>query len=99
MTKKNSELLLAIKDASSDLGKKTMTLFWVLSAARILVGLLDVLGVFCLGLFSAQALNQTENTVTNFGGLRGIGTSPLTLLGLALVLLTVKSCLSYILNY
>jgi ATP-binding cassette subfamily C protein len=97
--KKNSELLLAIKDASSDLGKKTMTLFWVLSAARILVGLLDVLGVFCLGLFSAQALNQTENTVTNFGGLRGIGTSPLTLLGLALVLLTVKSCLSYILNY
>jgi ATP-binding cassette subfamily C protein len=96
---KNSELLLAIKDASSDLGKRAMTLFWVLSAVRILVGLLDVLGVFCLSLFSAQALNQTENTMTSFGGLRGLGTSPLTLLGLALVLLMAKSCLSYILNY
>ena len=99
MKKKNSELLLAIKDASSDLGNKTMTLFWVLSAARILVGLIDVFGVFCLGLFSAQALNQTENTATSFAGLRGIGTSPLTLLGLALIFLTAKSCLSYILNY
>jgi ABC-type bacteriocin/lantibiotic exporter with double-glycine peptidase domain len=96
---KNSELLLAIKDASSDLGKKTMTLFWVLSAARILVGLLDVFGVFILGLFSAQALKQPANTATSFAGLQGTGTAPLTLLGLALVLLTAKSCFSYILNY
>ncbi len=99
MKEKNSELLLAIKDASSDLGKKTMTLFWVLSAARILVGLLDVFGVFILGLFSAQALKQPANTATSFAGLQGTGTAPLTLLGLALVLLTAKSCFSYILNY
>ena len=99
VSEKNSELLLAIKDASNSLGRKTMSLYWILSVARILVGLLDVFGVFFLSLFSANALDQTENTGISIPALRGVSTSPFLLLSIALVLLTAKSCFSYILNY
>ena len=99
MRNKRSELRLAIKAASADFGKSTMTTFWVLSLARILVGVLDVFGVFLLGVFSAHALGQSEDMAVGVPGFRSFPMSPLMVLSLALVALSVKSISSYVLNY
>lgn len=99
MKNKSSELSLAIKAASNEFGKRTMTLFWALTGSRILVGVLDVFGVFLLGLFSSYTLNRREKITVSIPGLRNFATSPLMVLGLALALLSAKSIFSYVLNF
>jgi ABC-type transport system involved in cytochrome bd biosynthesis fused ATPase/permease subunit len=71
---------------------------WSITAARVGVGFLDLLGVFLLSQFSSAAL-QNGNSVSSLVPFTDSWRmSPLTALGLALVALSTKSVMSYFLN-
>ena len=85
--------------ASMVFGRKTMAIYWVLVVARALTGLLDVFGVILLSQFSASVLNQNGLSKVNIPFASQTSFSSFTALSLALLSLSLKSFLSFIVNY
>jgi ABC-type bacteriocin/lantibiotic exporter with double-glycine peptidase domain len=95
---RTSSLRLVLNGAAEILGAATMRKVWLLTFARVAVGLLDLAGVFLLSLFSFVAIHDGSSTNSRLLYFSPLETSPLLLLGAALVTLSVKSLLSYYLN-
>lgn len=87
-----------LRRASSILGPRTMTRVWSITATRVGVGFLDLFGVFLLSQFSSAALQNGKNVSSLLPFIDSLRMSPLAILGLALVTLSIKSVISYFLN-
>ena len=95
---KTSSLRFILKSAAEILGAVTMRKVWLLTFARVAVGLLDLAGVFLLSLFSFVAIHESSSSNSRLLHFAPRAISPLLLLGAALLTLSVKSLLSYYLN-
>jgi ATP-binding cassette subfamily C protein len=94
---KNSQLEI-LRRSSSILGLKTMRRVWLITAARVGIGFLDLFGVFLLSQFSSAALQNGKSVSSLVPFTNTWQMSPLATLGQALVALSTKSVMSYFLN-
>lgn len=92
----DSSIRRAVNDASALLGRPTMARVWILTITRVLVGLLDLTGVFLLSAFTTTALEQEGSGVVPW--LSSWTISPILTLVLALLALSVKSMSSLALS-
>jgi ATP-binding cassette, subfamily B, bacterial PglK len=93
----NSQLEV-LRRSSSILGPRTMRRVWSITSARVGVGFLDLFGVLLLSQFSSAALQNGKSVSSLVPFTDSWRISPLTTLGLALVALSIKSVMSYLLN-
>lgn len=89
---------MAVANSAAALGKPVMIRVWILTAARIVVGALDLVGVLFLSQFSSLALSASSVTSSVVPFVRSWKVAPITTLGLALVALSLKSVLSFLLH-
>ena len=85
-------------NASEILGRRTMQKVGALTLARVFVGLLDIVGILFLSVFSAAALKSNNDSLSSIPALNFLEFSPLVTLAIALSAMSIKSVLSYYLN-
>ena len=92
----------SLKTACALLGPRTTTLVALLIAGKVLLGIVDLVGIALLSAFFAAALNEGSISQVSAPGLLGsitqLSYSPLTLFYMALLLMAIKSLLSFFLS-